>query len=54
VRSINHIEKRLKESERLGFKRALVPQSNFAAIRNKINMDIIPVSFLKEALEAIF
>ncbi len=54
IRSINQIENRLKESERLGFKRALIPKSNFSGLGKKINMEIIPVSFLKEALEAIF
>jgi len=53
IRGINRIEKRLKESERLGFKRALIPKSNLSGV-NKVNMEIIPVSFLKEALEAAF
>ncbi len=53
IRSINNIEKRLKESERLGFKRVLIPKSNLSGI-NKVNMEIIPVSFLKEALEVVF
>lgn len=53
IRAINQIENRLKESERLGFKRALIPKGNLSGI-NKTNMDIIPVSFLKEALDAAF
>ncbi|MCG2704667.1 MAG: DNA repair protein RadA, partial [Candidatus Omnitrophica bacterium] len=54
IRSINQIENRLKESERLGFKRAIIPKSNFTGLTGKINMEIIPVSFLKEALETVF
>ncbi|MDD5680883.1 MAG: DNA repair protein RadA [Candidatus Omnitrophica bacterium] len=53
IRSINQIERRLKESERLGFKRALIPKNNLSGA-NKIDMEIIPVSFLKEALDAMF
>lgn len=52
IRSINQIESRLKESERLGFKRAIIPKGNLSAILNKMQIEIIPVSFLKEALEA--
>ena len=54
IRSINQIENRLNESERLGFKRALITRSNLSGLGKKINMEIIPVSFLKEALKAVF
>lgn len=54
IRSINQIENRIMESERLGFKRALVPRSNLSALNGRGNMEIIPVSFLKEAIEAVF
>ena len=52
IRSINQIESRLKESERLGFKRAIIPKGNLSGILKKMKIEIIPVSFLKEAFEA--
>ncbi len=49
IRSISQIETRLKESARLGFKRALIPKSNFK--ERLAPIELIPVSFLKEALD---
>lgn len=54
IRSINQIESRLKESQRLGFKRALIPKGNVSGISNKIDIELIPVSFLKEVFEIAF
>jgi DNA repair protein RadA/Sms len=54
IRSINQIESRLKESGRLGFKRALIPKNNVSGILSKIDIELIPVSFLKEAFEVVF
>jgi DNA repair protein RadA/Sms len=54
VRGINQIDSRLKESQRLGFKRALIPKSNVSDISKKIDVELIPISFLKEALDIIF
>ena len=52
IRSINQIEGRLKESAHLGFKKALIPKGNVSGIVNqKIDIELIPVSFLKEALD---
>ena len=53
IRSINQIESRLKESQRLGFKRALIPKGNMSDTLNKIDMELISVSFLKEALDIV-
>jgi DNA repair protein RadA/Sms len=53
IRSINRIESRLKESQRLGFKKAIIPKNNLSGILQKIDIELIPVSFLKEALDLI-
>jgi len=53
IRGIGHLENRLKESARLGFKRAIIPKSGSQGIsKEKTDIELIPVSFLKEALEA--
>ena len=53
VRSVSQIAVRIKEAEKLGFKRCVVPKNNMkkrAAV--KTNMDIISVLSVKEALDA--
>ena len=51
VRSVNNIDKRLAEAEKLGFKKAIVPKSRFTA-RKGIN--IMMVTSVKEALDNIW
>ncbi|MBL7070792.1 MAG: DNA repair protein RadA [Candidatus Omnitrophica bacterium] len=53
IRAISHIESRLMESQRLGFKQAIIPKGNLSAA-GKPRLELIPVSYLKEALEAVF
>lgn len=54
IRAVNYIENRLKESERLGFKRAVIPKGNISGILEKVDIELIPVSFVKEALDILF
>ena len=53
IRSVNMIEKRLKEAERLGIKKVIIPQNNQKLLKEKFNLDIIPVSDINDALKAI-
>jgi DNA repair protein RadA/Sms len=53
VRSVSQIAVRIKEAEKLGFKRCVVPKNNLhkkAAISSEITL--IPVSSVREALDA--
>jgi len=65
IRAISHIESRLKESQRLGFRRAIIPSGNFGRDVSPIQggssgeakggpMQMVPVASLKEALDAVF
>ena len=54
VRRINLIEKRIKESEKLGFKTCIIPESNKKDLKDKYKLDIIGVSDIKEAIKKIF
>lgn len=53
VRSVNLIEKRLKEVERLGFKRCIIPENNKKLLKDKYNLDIIGVRNINDALKAL-
>ena len=51
VRRINLIEKRLKEAEKLGFKKCIIPESNKKLLKDSFKLDIIGVKDVKEALK---
>lgn len=53
VRRINLVEKRLKEAEKLGFKKAIIPESNKKDLKEKYKLDIIGVKNINEALQKI-
>ena len=53
VRRINMIEKRLKEAEKLGFKRCIIPENNKKYLEEKYKIEIIGVKNLNEALNAL-
>ena len=53
VRSVNLIDKRLNEMERLGIKKAIIPQNNKKLLKNSYDLDIIGVRNINEALKAI-
>ncbi|MCK9572191.1 MAG: DNA repair protein RadA, partial [Candidatus Omnitrophica bacterium] len=55
VRSIAQPLLRLNEAQKLGFKHCLLPKSSFKNIKTEnFDMEIIPVSSLKEALGILF
>ena len=53
VRSVNMIEKRLKEAERLGFKKCIIPESNKKLLKDTFKLDIIGVKNVNEAIKQI-
>ncbi|MBI3123851.1 MAG: DNA repair protein RadA [Ignavibacteriales bacterium] len=54
VRSVNHIEKRIQEAAKLGFKRIILPTNNIKAIKAKADIEIVGVDNLGNALSKIF
>ncbi|HEX3072856.1 MAG TPA: magnesium chelatase domain-containing protein, partial [Ignavibacteriales bacterium] len=54
IRSISHIEKRLQEAEKLGFKRAIIPQNAAAKLRSNGGIKIIGAENIKDALDQLF
>ncbi len=53
VRRINLIEKRLKEAEKLGFKKCIIPESNKKGLKEKFKLDIIGVKDVNEAMNKL-
>lgn len=54
IRSVSHITQRIREAERMGFKTCIVPKQSMNSVnRDDYNIDIIPVSSLKQAFSVI-
>ncbi len=54
VRSVGHIEKRIQEAEKLGFKKIIIPKNNLKGITATIEIEIIGVENLVDAVKNIF
>lgn len=55
IRRVNQIEPRLKESQKLGFKRAFIPKNNYHDLDlSEYKLEIIPLTSIKEAVDIIF
>ena len=54
IRSVNLIDKRLKEAEKLGFKRCIIPESNKKLLKENYKLDIIGVKNINEAMKVLF
>lgn len=53
VRTVNMIEKRLKEAEKLGFRKCIIPQSNKKLLKDTYKLDIIGVKNVSEAIKQL-
>jgi DNA repair protein RadA/Sms len=53
IRSVGHIEKRIQEAEKLGFKTALIPAGNSKGIKSSDNIKIHFVENLHQAISSI-
>ena len=53
VRRVNLIEKRLKEAEKLGFKKCIIPENNKKSLKDEYKLDIIGVQNIMEALKKL-
>ncbi len=47
------IEKRLKEAEKLGFKKCIIPENNKKLLKDSYKLDIIGVRNINEALKIL-
>ncbi len=53
IRSVGHIEKRIQEAEKLGFKNVVIPQNNLKSLKSKSNIQLISVENIAEAIDKI-
>lgn len=53
VRSVNMIEKRIKEVEKLGYKTCIIPESNKKLLKEKFKLDIIGVKNINDAMKCV-
>jgi len=52
-RAVSNLELRIKEAERLGFTKILVPHRNIEHIKTSFGAEIIPVRTIYDALRII-
>lgn len=53
IRSVGHIEKRIQEANKLGFKKVIVPAGIAKNIKSSATLQVIPVRDIKSALDEI-
>lgn len=53
VRSVNFIEKRIKECEKMGFKKCIIPESNRKLLKDDFKIDIIGVRNINDAMKSV-
>ena len=53
IRSVNLIEKRIKEAEKLGFKTCIIPENNKKLLKENYKLDIIGVSDILDVMKKI-
>lgn len=53
VRRVSGIDKMIKEAERLGFKRCIIPENNKKLLKDTFKLDIIGVKNINEAVKYI-
>ena len=50
IRSVGHIEKRIQEAQKLGFKSAIIPAGNLKGIKQSDKIKVIAVENVKHAI----
>lgn len=54
IRSVSHVSQRIREAERMGFEKVIIPKQNAVSVNpDDYDIEIIPVSALKQAFGAI-
>jgi DNA repair protein RadA/Sms len=53
VRSVGHIEKRIQEAAKLGFKHIIIPKNNLKSVKKKSDIKIIPVENITSAIDNV-
>ena len=54
IRSVSRLDVRLREATRQGFQRAIVPRASWSKIHSKLDIEVVPVNALPQAISAMF
>ena len=54
IRRVSQMTERVKEAQKLGFKRLFVPKNNHVKPGDFPNVEIIPVSTIRQAVQQVF
>ena len=54
LRSVNHLEQRIFEAQRLGFKKCLIPAQRAEKLSDRYSIELIPVRNIGDSLRAAF
>lgn len=53
IRGVSYIEKRISECRKLGFKKIIIPKSNFEAVKDVKGIEIWPVENVRQAINMV-
>ncbi|WP_373600629.1 DNA repair protein RadA [Paraclostridium bifermentans] len=53
IRAVSFIEKRIAECKKLGFKKIVIPKSNYEAVKDAKDIDICPVDSVRQAINIV-
>lgn len=53
IRSVSHLEQRIQEAKRLGFKKCIIPKHSLRSLHSSYGIEIVGVSSLRQAFDAI-
>jgi DNA repair protein RadA/Sms len=54
IRTVNQIERRVKEAEKLGFKKCILSQGNLKEMENKFSIQVVGVKEINETFRKLF
>jgi len=54
VRAVSHVEARMKEAEKIGFKKVIMPVGSLLRMKETTSLDTIGVKNIHEFLEELF
>jgi DNA repair protein RadA/Sms len=53
IRTVGHVEKRVQEASKLGFKKIIIPYNNLKGVKGQDGIEIVGVHTVNEAMEQL-
>lgn len=53
LRPVNHMESRIREAVRMGFSKAMIPQSNYESLKKMQGVELVGLSHVRSALDVL-